>query len=229
MRTLWIATLAAGVVLGLSGCAGGSGGSSGRTETFEPLFNGFTLHGWVKRGGNAEFSVERPNPLKPAVIVGRTAPNTENSFLCTEREYADFVLEVEFLIHPELNSGVQFRSRSDPAYRDGRVHGYQAEIDPSERAWTGGVYDEGRRGWLADLSANPDARAAFKQNEWNHMRVEAVGERIRTWINGVPAADLTDGMTRSGFVALQVHGVGARTDPLEVRFRNVRIREVRGD
>ena len=74
---------------------------------------------------------------------------------------------------------------------------------------------------------NEPARKAFKQNEWNKVRVEALGDSIKTWLNGVPAADLKDSMTPSGFIGLQVHGVGKRTEPLRVRWRNLRIKEVK--
>lgn len=184
------------------------------------LFNGENLDGWVQRGGDAKYEVV------DGVIVGTTVPNTPNSFLCTEKDYGDFILEVEYLVDPELNCGVQFRSLSTPDYQDGRVHGYQCEIDPSDRGWSGGIYDEGRRGWLDDLSDNPAARYAFKQGDWNHYRIEAVGDRIVTFVNGVRAADLVDGETAKGFIALQVHGVGKREDPLQVRYRNVRIHEL---
>ncbi|MFM7099824.1 MAG: DUF1080 domain-containing protein, partial [Verrucomicrobiota bacterium] len=106
------------------------------------------------------------------------------------------------------------------------VHGYQVEIDPSPRAWTGGLYDEGRRGWLADLKNNEAARMAFRSNDWNALRIECRGDRLRTFLNGVPAADLQDSLTPSGFIGLQVHGVGRRTDPLEIRWRSIRITEL---
>ena len=151
-------------------------------------------------------------------------PKTPNSFLCTEKLYGDFELELEFQVDDGLNSGIQIRSLA--RRRNGRVYGYQVEIDPSDRAWSAGIYDEGRRGWLAPLKDKQDARAAFKQNEWNHYRVEAVGDSIKTWINGVAAADLKDDMTAKGFIGLQVHGVGKRTEPLTVRWRNLRIKEI---
>lgn len=194
-----------------------------------PIFNGKDLSGWTQRGGKASYSVE------DGVIVGRSVPNSANSFLCTDRDYGDFVLELEFQVAPELNSGVQLRSHCYDEPRTvewqgkeikipaGRVHGYQVEIDPSDRAWTGGLYDEGRRGWLADLKANEAARQAFKPAAWNRLKIECRGDSIKTWLNGVPAADLTDGMNHSGFIALQVHGVGARPEPLEVRWRNLRL------
>ena len=192
----------------------------GQEDDWTELFDGQSLDGWTQRGGQAVYSVENGQ------IVGTTVPNTPNSFLCTDRHFDNFVLELEFRVHPELNSGIQIRSNSLADFKNGRVHGYQVEIDPSDRAWSGGIYDEGRRGWLYDLKQRPEARNAFRQNEWNHYRVEAVGDSLRTWINGVPAADLRDDMTDSGFVALQVHGVGGRQDPIDVRWRNIRIREL---
>lgn len=140
------------------------------------LFNGKNLDGWVQRGGVAKYSVE------DGVIVGTTVPKTPNSFLCTEKDYGNFILEVEYKVDPTLNCGIQFRSQSLPDYKDGQVHGYQAEIDPADRGWSAGIYDEGRRGWLNDLSANIPARYAFRQNDWNHYRIEAIGDRIRTFI-----------------------------------------------
>lgn len=184
------------------------------------LFDGKTLAGWVQRGGVARYDVE------DGAIVGTTVPKTPNSFLCTEKNYANFILELEYQVDPTLNCGVQIRSNSLPDYKKGQVHGYQVEIDPSDRGWSGGIYDEGRRGWLDDLSGNPAARYAFRQNDWNHYRIEAVGDRIRTYVNGVPAADLKDGMTPTGFIALQVHGIGNREETLQVRYRNIRIQDL---
>ena len=105
-----------------------------------------------------------------------------------------------------MNSGVQFRSESKPDYQNGRVHGYQCEIDPSDRAWSGGVYDEARRGWLVTLTDNKAGQQAYKRDDWNHYRVEAIGNSIRIWLNGVNTANLLDNETASGFIAFQVHG-----------------------
>ncbi|HTM54662.1 MAG TPA: DUF1080 domain-containing protein [Pirellulales bacterium] len=206
--------------------------SSALADDARPIFDGRTLDGWVQHGGKAKYRVENGE------IVGSSVPNTGNSFLCTARDYGDFVLELDFKVDPTLNSGVQIRSHvfdkptqfqkdGKPAtIPPGRVHGYQVEIDPSDRAWTAGIYDEGRRGWLNDLEKNEPARRAFKQGEWNHLKVECRGPHIRTWLNDVPAADLTDDLTPSGFIALQVHGVGNRSEPLEVRWRNLKIQEL---
>jgi hypothetical protein len=192
------------------------------TGGWRPLFDGETLDGWVQRNGQAKYYVE------DGAIVGATVPDTPNSFLCTDRDYADFILELDFLVDEGLNSGIQIRSLSLPEYHDGRVHGYQVEIDPSARAWTAGIYDESRGGWLADLKENEPARKAFRQGEWNHVRIHAEGDSLRTWLNGAPAADLTDSTTASGFIGLQVHST-KHPDPLKVRWRDIRILELNTD
>ena len=202
-------------------------------EGWTPLFNGKDLEGWIQKGGKAKYRIE------DGAIVGSSVPDTPNSFLCTAKEYGDFALELEFKVDPALNSGVQIRSQCFDEAKTikvgekefkigaGRVHGYQVEIDPSARAYSGGIYDEGRRGWLKDLKENEAARKAFKGGDWNKFKVECKGESIKTWINDVPAADLTDGVTPKGFIALQVHGVGKKVEPLEIRWRNIRLKELK--
>ena len=197
-----------------------------------PLFDGKTLDGWVQRGGKAPYRIE------DGVLIGTCVPNTPNSFLCTTRDFTNFILEIEFKVDEGLNSGVQLRSQhfDKPTELEwkgkkikvpaGRVHGLQAEIDTSARAWSAGLYEEGARGWLNDLKNNEAARKAFKHGEWNKYHIEARGDSIKTWINDIPAADLKDSRVPAGFIALQVHGVGKRAQSLEVRFRNVRLKEL---
>lgn len=188
------------------------------TTPWVNLFDGETLTGWTQKGGVAKYSV-REN-----TIVGTTVHNTPNSFLTTEKLYGDFILELEYKVDPSMNSGIQIRSNSFPHYRKGRVHGYQVEIDPSNRSWSGGIYDESRRGWLNTLENNDAARNAFKQNEWNHYRIEAIGNNIKTWVNGVPASNLIDDKTATGFICLQVHGIGDNSkDGTEVVWKNIKI------
>lgn len=193
--------------------------SSLYAQKWQSLFNGKNLSGWTQRGGKAVYKVEN------GTIVGYTKMNTDNSFLCTKKDYADFILEFEFRIDDDLNSGVQLRSHSLKSYMNGRVHGYQFEIDPSPRAWTGGLYDEARRAWLYPLTKNPAAQPAFKKGVWNQARVEAIGKSIRTWVNGIACADLFDDADLSGFIALQVHGIGKdqSKEGKTVTWRNIRI------
>jgi hypothetical protein len=187
-------------------------------EKWLKLFNGKDLTGWKQVNGKAKYEV------KDGEIVGTTVFNEPNSFLTTEALYGDFILEVEFKLDAEMNSGIQFRSESKPDYQNGRVHGYQMEIDPSPRAWTGGIYDEARREWLYPLDYNSEGKKAYKKNDWNLCRLECIGSSIRIWINGIPTSNLVDNMTPKGFIALQVHSVGKPEEAgQKVRWRNIRI------
>ncbi|CEA17057.1 MAG: DUF1080 domain-containing protein [Fermentimonas sp.] len=185
---------------------------------WKDLFNGKNLDGWVKLNGTAEYRVEDD------MIVGVSEMNTPNTFLATTETYGDFILEFDFKVDDGLNSGVQFRSLSLPEYNNGRVHGYQFEIDPSDRSWTGGVYDEARRGWIYPMNYNPEGENAFKKGEWNSARIEAIGNSVRTWVNGVECANLLDNTTTEGFIALQVHSINnEELAGKTVSWRNIRI------
>lgn len=183
------------------------------------LFNGQNLDGWQILGGSATYDVI------DNTIVGTSQLNTSNTFLTTKELYSDFILELEYKVDPRLNSGIQIRSNSITEYYNGSVHGYQVEIDPSDRAWSGGIYDESRRGWLNPLSKNPTAQKAFKQNEWNKYRIEAISDTIKTWVNDIEAAHLIDDVTRTGFIGLQVHGIGMDSTKLgtQVAWKNIKI------
>lgn len=216
--------------------------SQSKDVQWENLFDGKTLNGWKQINGKAKFFIEN------GMIVGESVPNSPNSFLFTEKSFGNFILELDFKVDEGLNSGIQIRSKSILEYQNGRVHGYQVEIDPSQnpysgyppnfkdngqivppnaepRRWTGGIYDEGRRGWLFDLTHNEKARLAFKPNQWNHIRIEAIGDVIKTWINDVLAANLVDGMTPNGFIGLQVHATEEHK-PMRVYFKNIRIKDL---
>tara|TARA_R110002050_G_scaffold94765_3_gene197356 strand:- start:95230 stop:96636 length:1407 start_codon:yes stop_codon:yes gene_type:complete len=184
------------------------------------LFNGKDLTGWKQLNGTAKYKVENNE------IIGITKTNTTNSFLTTNKNYSDYILEFDVMVDPSVNSGVQFRSNSVKDYMDGKVHGYQFELDPSNRAFSGGIYDEARRGWLYPLSINPKGRKAFKNGVWNSCRIEAIGNFIRTWINGVQCANLVDDVTATGFIALQVHSIGTNEDHAgkKIKWKNIRIK-----
>lgn len=141
-------------------------------------------------------------------------------FLVSEETYGDFILEADVFVPDGGNSGIQFRAHYEP----NRLWGYQAEVDPSERAWSGGLYDEGRRGWLHTLEDDhyTAAREAFRNGEWNHYRIKAEGPRIEIWVNDVKTTDTYDTADQSGHIALQHHG----EDGLVYRFKNVRVRNL---
>lgn len=170
-----------------------------------PLFDGKTLKGWKKVAGVAEYKVE------DGAIVGISVNSGANTFLITEKEYSDFILELEIKVDDtSSNTGIQFRSHLDSSANEGRgrVFGYQCEVDPSSRRWTGGIYDEARRKWVYPLTQNPGAQDAFRLNVYNKVRIEAIGDTLRTFINGRETAFLVDSLDASGFIGLQVHGIG---------------------
>ena len=185
---------------------------------WKDLFNGRDLSGWKQLNGKAKYSIENGE------IIGTTVLNEPNSFLATEKLYSDFIVEFEFKVDSTMNSGVQFRSESKPDYKNGKVFGYQYEIDPSKRSWSAGIYDESRRDWLYPMDLNPATKIAFKQNQWNKARIECIGTNIRTFLNGKPAASVVDNATTKGFIALQVHAINNKNEEGKtIRWRNLRI------
>ncbi|MFD2599701.1 DUF1080 domain-containing protein [Sphingobacterium corticis] len=185
------------------------------------LFDGKTLQGWKAVGGKAPYNVV------DGEIVGTMTKGTPNSFLITEQEYGDFILELDIKLEGEkTNSGVQTRSHLDASADGGRgrVYGRQVEVDPSGRAWTGGIYDEARRGWLYPLDLNEKAKTAYKKDAYNHLRIEAIGDETRTWVNGVEVAHVVDTLDQKGFIGLQVHSIEDDQDGKKVYFKNVRIK-----
>lgn len=220
-------------------------GAAAAEGEWQPLFNGKNLDGWTQRGGQAPYKVEGD------AIVGTAVSGTPNSFLCTEKDYADFILEYEFKVDPRLNSGVQIRSHcfeeeTEVFWEDkikkvpaGRVHGYQVEIDPDMnrmRLWSAGIFEEAARGWLYPGEGGGDGKAfseqgarVFKPGEWNSVRVEARGHSIKTFLNGELRADLVDSRLASGFIALQVHSIGKKdAEGATVAWRKLRIQDLGG-
>lgn len=193
--------------------------ATGAKPEFTPLFNGKNLDGWKKVGGEAVYRIEGDD-IVGMVIEGGTKANT---FLRTEKTYGDFVLKVECKLDVPSNSGIQFRSHQRADKKgNGRVYGYQCEIDPSGRKWTAGIYDEGNRGWLFPLTGKPKAQEAFKLTEWNSFVIEARGPWLKTTLNGVPCADLLDAEELEGFIALQVHSAKEG----QIRWRNIFINDM---
>lgn len=181
-------------------------------EGYQYLYDGKSLAGWRVIGGQSTFAADGED------ILGRHGPG-DNTFLRTEKTYRDFSLKMQMRWDEPGNSGVMFRSSQRNG--DGRAYGYQFELDPSDRAWSGGIYDEARRGWLANLENNKAAREAVRLDGWNDIEIEARGARIKTWINGVPAADIIDGLSPEGFIGLQVH----KGETGVMRWRRIRIHE----
>lgn len=230
----------------LIGAAGlGAAAWAADDDGMTALFDGKSTEGWIQRGGKAQYSVA------DGCLVGKTVAKEANSFLCPPKEYGDFVLEYEYKVDPKLNSGVQIRSECFDQEKTvdfngkkikvaaGRVHGYQIEIDNEPgraRFWSAGLYEEGCRGWIFPGFAGGDAKAFSAQGakltkveDWNKVRVECKGDSIKTWLNGELRVDAKDSRTAKGFIGFQVHGIGgdAKRVGIEVRWRNIRIKELK--
>jgi hypothetical protein len=203
-------------------------------DGWKSLFDGHLLDGWEVKGGMATYKVE------DGMIVGATVEGSPNTFLC-KGPFSDFELELDLLCDKPLNSGIQIRSHayendtpqeSNPKQvrKAGVVYGYQCEIAAAEEGVSGNFWDEARRTkWLDDFSRKPEAKKAFKNEEWNHYRIVAQGDHIRSWVNGIPCADFHDKTDAGGFIGLQVHGIKKGTGPYQVRWKNIRIRELKPD
>mgnify|MGYP006274802853 CR=1 FL=1 len=219
-KLLWM------VVLGLSCCLPTIADDK---DGWVNMFDGQSLKGWTQKNGTATYRVEN------GTIVGKTNEGSPNSFLCSDKDYANFELEFEVKCANELNSGVQIRSKTAEAKGDekfGRVNGPQVEIEASgaNGAEAGYVYGESTKyGWLtANERLKPHKH--FKDGEWNKYRVVAKGPRIQTWINGQAIEDLTHEEIfkthPTGFIGLQVHGIAKGTGPFEVSWRNIRVKSL---
>jgi len=215
-------------ILNCISCSEGSTASSSKevsasVESNSPdsgwvnLFNGKDLSGWDQIEGTAKYAVENGE------LTGTTVPDNPNGILCTKDTFSNFILALDVKVDTALNSGIQIRSHTMDVKGNKEVYGYQVEVDPSSRAWSGGIYDSRRRGWIADLKDKPEARKAFKNEAWNHYQIYANGDTIKTWINDIPVATLVDSLDANGFIGLQVHQ-SATDKPLKVQFRNIRIK-----
>jgi hypothetical protein len=206
---------------------------AGAASSWVSLFDGKTIDSWVVKGGTAKYHVEN------GMIVGTTVEKSKNTFLSTKQDYGDFELVLEILCDKELNSGVQIRSHvyekqspqpSQPKKmrEKGEVYGYQCEVATADKCVSGNFWDEGRwTKWHDDLTKKPGACAAFKEGQWNTYRIVAQGDRIRSWVNGVACADFRDSMDATGFIGLQVHTIPAGKGPFQVRFKNIKLRELK--
>ncbi|MBI5770632.1 MAG: DUF1080 domain-containing protein [Verrucomicrobia bacterium] len=197
-----------------------------------PLFDGKSLAGWKQLGGEARFVV------RDGAIVGLVTEGVkQNSFLTTEALFGDFVFECEFKAADGINSGVQYRS-APPSDTVKRVHGYQCEIDPTPRGLTGGLYEEGRRGWFSPKANNGEPQKTwatahagiYRSGEWNKLRIEARGHKLRHWLNGrlmVEFEDTDAVRIPRGFFGLQVHATTkSELFNREVAFRNLRVQKL---
>ena len=208
------------------------------------IFNGSNLDGWVNYGGGKFF-------VEDQCIVAEAINGIPNTFLHTEKKYQNFELEFDVKLDTVLNSGVQIRSniyqKDTQTIRwggrfdengdkmiirkkrsAGRFWGYQIEIDPTSRAWSGAIYEEAGRGVLHTPGINQEVKSALKPLEWNHFRVRVKDHHIQSWVNGVMVGDVYDDLTDNGYIALQLHGIGKNKLKAnkKIRWKNLSLKEL---
>ena len=208
------------------------------------IFNGSNLNGWLNYGGG-KFYVENN------CIVAEAITGLPNTFLHTEKKFQNFELQFDVKLDTVLNSGVQIRSNIYPKDTEtvrwggrfdqegkkdlkniirkaGTFWGYQIEIDPTSRAWSGAIYEEAGRGFLHTPGINQKVKSAFKPLEWNHYKIRVKGNRIQSWVNGVIIGDVYDDLTVNGHIALQLHSIGK--DKIKankkIRWKNLSLKEL---
>ena len=202
-----------------------------KNQRFTALFNGKNLDGW-----------RNPYDYGEAQVMDNEIHLTANKkfFLVTEQPFSDFVLSAEInLPAGQANSGIMFRCHVEP----NKVYGYQAECDGSDRCWSAGLYDEGRRGWVWPskkgrskekelLKYEKESQAFFTQPEihnalnrtgWNRYKITCQGNRIVIELNGIKVTDIEDETDAEGFIGIQHHGEEGQT----YRFRNIYIKKLK--
>ncbi len=192
-------------------------------DGFVSLFNGRDLTGWTAKGGTCKFSV------RDGLLVGTCVPGSPSTYLSTTTSFDDFVFTCDMKWEVDINSGVMFRAKSKPG-KNGieTVYGPQVEMEgfSQDRHWSGGVYGQSCGGYFYPLwlKEHKTARAATRKGEWNRVTVSAVGNVVKTWVNGVPAAHwVDDGSYPRGFFGLQVHKAAKGT----VLWKNIRAKRLR--
>ncbi len=189
-------------------------------EGFTALFNGKDLSGWTSKGGTCTFEA------KDGTIIGTCVKGSPNTYLSTDKNYGDFLFTCEMKWLVDGNSGIMFRATEKTGKGKPVVIGPQAEMEgfSQDRGWSGGIYGQDCGGWWYPLwlKEHADARKALKKDDWNRITIEAKGDTVKTWINGIPAAHWKNNKYLKGFISLQIHAGKAG----QVVWRDVKVKEL---
>jgi hypothetical protein len=175
------------------------------------IFNGKDLTGWTIHGTEKWY-------VDNGELVCESGPDKQYGYLSTDKNYNNFILDLDFKLEANGNSGVFIRSSIDGT----KISGWQVEVAPPMHS-TGGIYESYGRGWLEKPSAENEK--VLKATDWNHMRIKADGDVVTSWLNGVQMVSLKDEKIGQGkgFIALQIHDGGG----IKVRWKNIRIKELK--
>ena len=172
------------------------------------LFNGKDLTGWTAHG-TEKWYVEKGN------LICESGPEKQYGYLSTNESFKNFDFTVQFKQESNGNSGVFFRSGIEGV----KISGWQVEVAPPDHH-TGGIYESYGRGWL--IKPNPTHEKYLKADKWNTLRIQVIGDKVTTWLNGHMMIDLNDEKIGKGegFIALQIHDGGG----IKVRWRKFKIK-----
>jgi hypothetical protein len=175
------------------------------------IFNGKDLTGWTIHGTEKWY-------VDNGELVCESGPDKQYGYLSTDKNYNNFILDLDFKLEANGNSGVFIRSTIDGT----KISGWQVEVAPPMHS-TGGIYESYGRGWLEKPTAENEK--VLKATDWNHMRIKADGDVVTSWLNGVQMVSLKDEKIGQGkgFIALQIHDGGG----IKVRWKNIRIKELK--
>ena len=179
-------------------------------QGFKKLFNGKDLSGWNIHG-TEKWYVEKGK------LVCESGPDKEYGYLSTKKAYKNFVLEYQFRLEANGNSGVFIRSTIDGT----KITGWQVEVAPPGSS-TGGIYESYGRGWL--IKPTPEDEKVLSPDGWNKGKIQVIGDEITTWLNGKQMVTLKDAKIGAGkgSIALQIHSGGG----IKVRWKNIVINEL---
>lgn len=171
------------------------------------LFNGENLDGWEVFGTEKWY-------VEDGLLICESGPDAGYGYLGTEKEYKNFILDLDFKQEADGNSGVFIRSSVDGT----TVSGWQVEVAPPGK-FTGGVYESYGRQWLK--KPKPEKDSALKFGEWNHMTIKVDGKQITSWLNGTEMVSFKDRIIGKGegSVLLQIHDGGG----IKVQWKNIEL------
>ncbi|MBC7949382.1 MAG: DUF1080 domain-containing protein [Chitinophagaceae bacterium] len=177
---------------------------------FKKVFNGKDLSGWTVHGTEKWY-------VENGELVCESGPDKQYGYLSTNKSYDDFIVELQFKLEANGNSGVFIRSSIEGT----KINGWQVEVAPPGRH-TGGIYESYGRGWL--IKPTVEGEQLIKADEWNSMRIRVVGDEVTTWLNDQQVVHLKDEKIGKGkgFIALQIHDGGG----IKVRWRDIRVKRL---
>lgn len=195
-------------------------------SAWKTIFNGKSLEGWTVTGGAGKVRVENG-----CIVLNMKANTSEHTFVHTNNLYKNFIFEADCKRDSSFYYGILFRARPAADTAHVRLNGYQVKIDHSSRHWTGGIFDDFGTAWnwLYTLEEDKRAQQAEKSvGEWEHWRIEAIGNNIKVWLNGVPVTNMINNKYDRGFIAFKIHFLGndSSKEKASAWFKNVRIIDV---